>query len=99
MYALDSLMLHNCHMRCKACSFSENWFLGQTQEREEDQRTLNLIGESLHLLGNTLVALSDLRCNLSAQPPRHLHVVRPMSHYTSPVVLQSGLPHIPIPVS
>ncbi|KAG1947245.1 large proline-rich protein BAG6 [Pimephales promelas] len=71
-----------------------------TQEREEDQRTLNLIGESLHLLGNTLVSLSDLRCNLSAQPPRHLHVVRPMSHYTtSPVVLQSGLPHIPIPVN
>uniref|UniRef100_A0A9J8APG2 Large proline-rich protein BAG6 n=1 Tax=Cyprinus carpio carpio TaxID=630221 RepID=A0A9J8APG2_CYPCA len=62
-----------------------------TQEREEDQRTLNLIGESLHLLGNTLVALSDLRCNLSAQPPRHLHVVRPMSHYTSPVVLQISL--------
>uniref|UniRef100_A0A673KXM4 Large proline-rich protein BAG6 n=1 Tax=Sinocyclocheilus rhinocerous TaxID=307959 RepID=A0A673KXM4_9TELE len=70
-----------------------------TQEREEDQRTLNLIGESLHLLGNTLVALSDLRCNLSAQPPRHLHVVRPMSHYTSPVVLQSGPPHIPIPMN
>uniref|UniRef100_A0A671T9M9 Large proline-rich protein BAG6 n=1 Tax=Sinocyclocheilus anshuiensis TaxID=1608454 RepID=A0A671T9M9_9TELE len=70
-----------------------------TQEREEDQRTLNLIGESLHLFGNTLVALSDLRCNLSAQPPRHLHVVRPMSHYTSPVVLQSGPPHIPIPMN
>ncbi|XP_050992455.1 large proline-rich protein BAG6 isoform X3 [Labeo rohita] len=70
-----------------------------TQEREEDQRTLNLIGESLHLLGNTLVALSDLRCNLSAQPPRHLHVVRPMSHYTSPVVLQSGPSHIPIPMN
>ncbi|XP_016345635.1 large proline-rich protein BAG6 isoform X2 [Sinocyclocheilus anshuiensis] len=70
-----------------------------TQEREEDQRTLNLIGESLHLLGNTLVALSDLRCNLSAQPPRHLHVVRPMSHYTAPVVLQSGPPHIPIPMN
>ncbi|XP_051526537.1 large proline-rich protein BAG6 isoform X2 [Myxocyprinus asiaticus] len=70
-----------------------------TQEREEDQRTLNLIGESLHLLGNTLVALSDLRCNLSAQPPRHLHVVRSISHYSSPVVLQSGLPHIPIPIN
>ncbi|XP_073677400.1 large proline-rich protein BAG6 isoform X2 [Garra rufa] len=69
-----------------------------TQEREEDQRTLNLIGESLHLLGNTLVALSDLRCNLSAQPPRHLHVVRPMSHYTSPVML-SGPSHIPIPMN
>ncbi|XP_041933610.1 large proline-rich protein BAG6 isoform X1 [Alosa sapidissima] len=68
-----------------------------TQEREEDQRTLNLVGESLRLLGNTLVNLSDLRCNLSAQPPRHLHVVRPISHYTSPVLLQGGVPHIPIP--
>ncbi|TRY66665.1 hypothetical protein DNTS_007999 [Danionella cerebrum] len=65
-----------------------------TQEREEDQRTLNLIGESLHLLGSTLVALSDLRCNLSAQPPRHLHVVRQLS--SSSVMLHSRLPHIPI---
>ncbi|XP_076864622.1 large proline-rich protein BAG6 isoform X2 [Brachyhypopomus gauderio] len=70
-----------------------------TQEREEDQRTLNMVGESLRLLGNTLVALSDLRCNLAAQPPRHLHVVRPISHYTSPVLLQSGLPHMPIPMN
>uniref|UniRef100_A0AAR2K5D6 Large proline-rich protein BAG6 n=1 Tax=Pygocentrus nattereri TaxID=42514 RepID=A0AAR2K5D6_PYGNA len=70
-----------------------------TQEREEDQRTLNMVGESLRLLGNTLVALSDLRCNLAAQPPRHLHVVRPMSHYASPLLLQSGLPHIPIPMN
>uniref|UniRef100_A0AAY4DJT8 Large proline-rich protein BAG6 n=1 Tax=Denticeps clupeoides TaxID=299321 RepID=A0AAY4DJT8_9TELE len=70
-----------------------------TQEREEDQRTLNLIGESLRLLGNTLIALSDLRCNLAAQPPRHLHTVRPISHYSSPVLLQSGMPHIPIPMN
>lgn len=102
MYALDSLLQHKCPVCYKYGSvhfLKSCCFLGQTQEREEDQRTLNLIGESLHLLGNTLVALSDLRCNLSAQPPRHLHVVRPMSHYTSPVVLQSGMPHIPIPVS
>ncbi|KAI5087210.1 large proline-rich protein BAG6 isoform X2 [Silurus meridionalis] len=70
-----------------------------TQERDEDQRTLNVVGESLRLLGNTLVALSDLRCNLAAQPPRHLHVVRTITHYTSPVLLQSGLPHIPIPMN
>ncbi|XP_060760698.1 large proline-rich protein BAG6 isoform X2 [Neoarius graeffei] len=70
-----------------------------TQERDEDQRTLNVVGESLRLLGNTLVALSDLRCNLAAQPPRHLHVVRPITHYTSPVLLQSGLPPIPIPMN
>ncbi|XP_017337909.1 large proline-rich protein BAG6 isoform X2 [Ictalurus punctatus] len=70
-----------------------------TQERDEDQRTLNVVGESLRLLGNTLVALSDVRCNLAAQPPRHLHVVRPITHYTSPIVLQSALPHIPIPMN
>lgn len=71
----------------------------QTQEREEDQHVLNLVGESLRLLGNTLVALSDLRCNLATPPPRHLHVVRPMSHYGSPVLLQGGMPHhTPIPV-
>uniref|UniRef100_A0A673YLM3 Large proline-rich protein BAG6 n=1 Tax=Salmo trutta TaxID=8032 RepID=A0A673YLM3_SALTR len=64
-----------------------------TQEREEDQQVLNLVGEALRLLGNTLVALSDLRCNLATPPPRHLHVVRPMSHYSSPVLLQGGMPH------
>ncbi|KAM6958805.1 large proline-rich protein BAG6 [Aplochiton taeniatus] len=70
-----------------------------TQEREEDQRVLNLVGEALRLLGNTLVALSDLRCNLTAPPPRHLHVVRPMSHYSAPVLLQGAMPHIPIPIN
>ncbi|XP_018596236.2 large proline-rich protein BAG6 isoform X2 [Scleropages formosus] len=70
-----------------------------TQEREEDQRILNLVGEALRLLGNALVALSDLRCNLLTSPPRHLHVIRPMSHYTSPVVLPGGVHHMPIPVN
>ncbi|XP_036395111.1 large proline-rich protein BAG6 isoform X2 [Megalops cyprinoides] len=70
-----------------------------TQEREEDQQTLNLVGEALRLLGNALVALSDLRCNLLAPPPRHLHVIRPMSHYTSPVLLPGGMHHIPIPIN
>ncbi|XP_023665483.2 large proline-rich protein BAG6 isoform X2 [Paramormyrops kingsleyae] len=68
-----------------------------TQDREEDQRTLNLVAEALRLLGNALVALSDLRCNLSTAPPRHLHVVRPLSHYSSPMLLPGGVPHIPIP--
>lgn len=63
-----------------------------TESREEDQRTINLVGEALRFLGNTFVALSDLRCNLAANTPRHLHVVRPMSHYASPVVLQQALP-------
>uniref|UniRef100_A0A8C8I1A4 Large proline-rich protein BAG6 n=1 Tax=Oncorhynchus tshawytscha TaxID=74940 RepID=A0A8C8I1A4_ONCTS len=60
-------------------------------ESEEDQHILNLVGEALRLLGNTLVALSDLRCNLATPSPRHLHVVRPMSHYGSPVLLQGGI--------
>ncbi|CAK6447171.1 unnamed protein product [Pipistrellus nathusii] len=65
--------------------------------REEDQRLINLVGESLRLLGNTFVALSDLRCNLACAPPRHLHVVRPMSHYTAPMVLQQAA--IPIQIN
>ncbi|XP_075411490.1 large proline-rich protein BAG6 isoform X13 [Tenrec ecaudatus] len=65
--------------------------------REEDQRLVNLVAESLRLLGNTFVALSDLRCNLACAPPRHLHVVRPMSHYTTPMVLQQAA--IPIQIN
>ncbi|XP_067093317.1 large proline-rich protein BAG6 [Osmerus mordax] len=67
-------------------------------EREEDQRILNLVGESLRLLGNALVALSDLRCNLLSPTPRHLHVVRSMSHYTSPVILPGAVNHQHIPL-
>ncbi|XP_045914290.1 large proline-rich protein BAG6 isoform X2 [Micropterus dolomieu] len=70
-----------------------------TQEREEDQRVLNLVGDALRLLGNTLVVLGDLRCNLATSPPRHLYAVRPMAHYTHPVLLQAGLPHIPLPIN
>uniref|UniRef100_A0A3Q0T7Y2 BCL2-associated athanogene 6 n=1 Tax=Amphilophus citrinellus TaxID=61819 RepID=A0A3Q0T7Y2_AMPCI len=66
-------------------------------EREEDQRTLVLTWECLRLLGNTLVALSDLRLNLMSPVPRHLHVVRPFSHYTNPVSLPGAMhPHIPV---
>ncbi|XP_069098081.1 large proline-rich protein BAG6 [Pleurodeles waltl] len=68
-----------------------------TEGRDEDQRTINLVGECLRLLGNTFVALSDLRCNLSASTPRHLHVVRPMSHYAAPMVLQQAA--IPIQIN
>ncbi|KAM6967910.1 large proline-rich protein BAG6 isoform 2-T2 [Aplochiton taeniatus] len=64
-----------------------------TNEHEEDQRILNLVGEALRHLGNALVALSDLRCNLLSPTPRHLHVVRPMSHYTGPVPLPSAIHH------
>uniref|UniRef100_A0A6Q2Y2Y3 BCL2-associated athanogene 6 n=1 Tax=Esox lucius TaxID=8010 RepID=A0A6Q2Y2Y3_ESOLU len=66
-------------------------------EREEDQRILNLVGEALRLLGNALVALSDLRCNLLSPAPRHLHVIRPMSHYASPVSMPGAMhQHIPL---
>ncbi|KAI5099109.1 large proline-rich protein BAG6, partial [Silurus meridionalis] len=70
-----------------------------TQGREEDQHVLNLVGEALRLLGNALVALSDLRCNLSSAPPRHLHVIRPMSHYTSSILPPGGLHQMPIQVN
>ncbi|XP_053577930.1 large proline-rich protein BAG6 isoform X2 [Bombina bombina] len=69
----------------------------ENEEREQTQRIINLVGESLRLLGNTLVALSDLRCNLSSTSPRHLHVVRPMSHYTGPMLLQQAA--IPIQIN
>ncbi|KAG8448627.1 hypothetical protein GDO86_015637 [Hymenochirus boettgeri] len=67
------------------------------EEREQAQRIINLVGEALRLLGNTLVAVSDLRCNLSIASPRHLHVVRPMSHYTGPMLLQQAA--IPIQIN
>ncbi|XP_044214348.1 large proline-rich protein BAG6-like [Thunnus albacares] len=62
-------------------------------EREEDQRTLILTWECLRLLGNALVALSDLRLNLMSPVPRHLHVVRPFSHYATPVTLPGAMHH------
>uniref|UniRef100_A0A3P9N7A2 BCL2-associated athanogene 6 n=1 Tax=Poecilia reticulata TaxID=8081 RepID=A0A3P9N7A2_POERE len=66
-------------------------------EREDDQRTLVQICECLRLLGNALVALSDLRLNLMSPVPRHLHVVRPFSHYSSPVSLPGAVHHhIPV---
>uniref|UniRef100_A0A7N8XP69 BCL2-associated athanogene 6 n=1 Tax=Mastacembelus armatus TaxID=205130 RepID=A0A7N8XP69_9TELE len=66
-------------------------------EREEDQRTLVLTWECLRLLGNALVALSDLRLNLMSPVPRHLHVVRPFSHYATPVSLPGAVHHhIPV---
>nr|XP_033772108.1 large proline-rich protein BAG6 isoform X2 [Geotrypetes seraphini] len=68
-----------------------------TESREEDQRLINLVGECLRLLGNTFVALSDLRCNLSSSIPRHLHVVRSISHYTAPMVVQQAA--IPIQIN
>ncbi|PWA28206.1 hypothetical protein CCH79_00018544 [Gambusia affinis] len=66
---------------------------------EDDQRTLVQICECLRLLGNALVALSDLRLNLMSPVPRHLHVVRPFSHYSSPVGLPGAVHHhIPVQV-
>ncbi|XP_040900002.1 large proline-rich protein BAG6 [Toxotes jaculatrix] len=66
-------------------------------EREEDQRTLIVTMECLRFLGNALVALSDLRLNLMSPVPRHLHVVRPFSHYATPVTLPGAVHHhIPV---
>ncbi|XP_077339225.1 large proline-rich protein BAG6 isoform X2 [Lithobates pipiens] len=69
----------------------------ENEEREQAQRIINLVGECLRLLGNALVAVSDLRCNLSMAAPRHMHVVRPMSHYTGPMLLQQAA--IPIQIN
>ncbi|TWW80002.1 Large proline-rich protein BAG6 [Takifugu flavidus] len=66
-------------------------------EREEDQRILVLTFEALRLLGNAIVALSDLRLNLLGPAPRHLHVLRPFSHY-APSVALPGAVHHHIPV-
>ncbi|XP_056261845.1 large proline-rich protein BAG6 isoform X2 [Pseudoliparis swirei] len=69
-------------------------------EREEEQRMLILTWECLRLLGNALVALSDLRLNLMSPVPRHLHVVRPFSHYATPVTLPGAVHnHIPVQVN
>ncbi|KAM9325595.1 large proline-rich protein BAG6 [Gastrophryne carolinensis] len=69
----------------------------ENEERDQAQRIVNLVGECLRLLGNALVAVSDLRCNLSMTTPRHMHVVRPMSHYTGPMLLQQAA--IPIQIN
>nr|DBA20526.1 TPA: hypothetical protein GDO54_017297 [Pyxicephalus adspersus] len=69
----------------------------ENEEREQAQRIINLVGECLRLLGNALVAVSDLRCNLTTAAPRHMHVVRPMSHYTGPMMLQQAA--IPIQIN
>ncbi|XP_061822769.1 large proline-rich protein BAG6 isoform X1 [Nerophis lumbriciformis] len=66
------------------------------QERETNQRVLNMAGDAVRLLGNTLIVLGDLRCNLATPPPRQLYVAQPMAQYTQPVLVQSSLTHIPI---
>ncbi|XP_065136809.1 large proline-rich protein BAG6 [Paramisgurnus dabryanus] len=86
--------IQRAHLILEAATTAD--YNNNTQERDEDQRILNLVGEALRLLGNALVALSDLRCNLLSSPPRHLHVIRPMSHYTSSVLTPPGVHHIPM---
>uniref|UniRef100_A0A673KN93 BCL2-associated athanogene 6 n=1 Tax=Sinocyclocheilus rhinocerous TaxID=307959 RepID=A0A673KN93_9TELE len=85
--------IQRAHLILEAATTAD--YNNNTQERDEDQRILNLVGEALRLLGNALVALSDLRCNLLSNPPRHLHVIRPMSHYTSSVLTPGGVHHLP----
>ncbi|XP_073673373.1 large proline-rich protein BAG6 isoform X1 [Garra rufa] len=86
--------IQRAHLILEAATTAD--YNNNTQERDEDQRILNLVGEALRLLGNALVALSDLRCNLLSNPPRHLHVIRPMSHYTSSVLTPAGTHHLPV---
>ncbi|KAI7801145.1 large proline-rich protein BAG6, partial [Triplophysa rosa] len=86
--------IQRAHLILEAATTAD--YNNNTEERDEDQRILNLVGEALRLLGNALVALSDLRCNLLSTPPRHLHVIRPMSHYTSSVLTPAGMHHIPM---
>uniref|UniRef100_A0A672L941 BCL2-associated athanogene 6 n=1 Tax=Sinocyclocheilus grahami TaxID=75366 RepID=A0A672L941_SINGR len=86
--------IQRAHLILEAATTAD--YNNNTQERDEDQRILNLVGEALRLLGNALVALSDLRCNLLSNPPRHLHVIRPMSHYTSSVLTPAGVHHLPV---
>lgn len=86
--------IQRAHLILEAATTAD--YNNNTEERDEDQRILNLVGEALRLLGNALVALSDLRCNLLSTPPRHLHVIRPMSHYTSSVLTPAGVHHIPM---
>ncbi|NWS89597.1 BAG6 protein, partial [Toxostoma redivivum] len=64
--------------------------------RQETQRLLNLVGEGQRMLGNALVALSELRCNLGAAPPRPLQLARPLPHYGPPMLVQQAT--IPIQV-
>uniref|UniRef100_A0A9J7Z7G0 BCL2-associated athanogene 6 n=1 Tax=Cyprinus carpio carpio TaxID=630221 RepID=A0A9J7Z7G0_CYPCA len=85
--------IQRAHLILEAATTAD--YNNNTQERDEDQRVLNLVGEALRLLGNALVAMSDLRCNLLSNPPRHLHVIRPMSHYTSSVLTPGGVHHLP----
>ncbi|GAB0201592.1 large proline-rich protein BAG6 [Grus japonensis] len=61
-----------------------------TEGRDEAQRLVNLVGEGQRLLGNALVALSELRCNLGGPPPRPLHLARPLPHYGPPMLLQQA---------
>ncbi|NXV54632.1 BAG6A protein, partial [Molothrus ater] len=66
------------------------------EAREEAQRVLTLVGEGQRLLGNALVALAELRCNLGGVPPRPLQLARPLPHYGPPMLVQQAT--IPIQV-
>ncbi|XP_068106425.1 large proline-rich protein BAG6 isoform X2 [Hyperolius riggenbachi] len=70
----------------------------EEEDRDYALRLVNSVGECLRLLGNVLIAVSDLRCNLILPAPRHLHVVRPMAHYTGPMLLQPAAA-IPIQIN
>ncbi|NXQ53101.1 BAG6A protein, partial [Anthoscopus minutus] len=64
--------------------------------RDEAQRVLTLVAEGQRLLGNALVVLAELRCNLGTAPPRPLTLARPLPHYGPPMLVQQAT--IPIQV-
>ncbi|KAM6993455.1 LOW QUALITY PROTEIN: large proline-rich protein BAG6 [Passerculus sandwichensis] len=67
------------------------------EAREDAQRVLTLVGEGQRLLGNALVALAELRCNLGGVPPRPLQLARPLPHYGPPMLVQQAT--IPIQIN
>lgn len=93
------LTSHHFHIAVVGSDLHSSLAVFLLQEREEDQRILVLTFEALRLLGNAIVALSDLRLNLLGPVPRHLHVLRPFSHYAAPVTLPGAVHHhIPVQV-
>uniref|UniRef100_A0A8C4R4X2 BCL2-associated athanogene 6 n=1 Tax=Eptatretus burgeri TaxID=7764 RepID=A0A8C4R4X2_EPTBU len=62
-----------------------------TEGREGDQRTLNLVADAFSILGRIFVNLSRLRCNLDSSAPRTLFVPPGSVEQSPALVLPPGL--------
>uniref|UniRef100_UPI00358F1F17 large proline-rich protein BAG6 isoform X2 n=1 Tax=Myxine glutinosa TaxID=7769 RepID=UPI00358F1F17 len=62
-----------------------------TEGREGDQRTLNLVADAFSILGRIFVNLSRLRCNLDSSAPRALFVPPGSLEQSPALVLPPGL--------